>query len=110
MLSIGCTVKEIADRDLLGKKIHPNTIHNFIKKNGMKTIKQRFSQEPDSVIKEKIIELNERFPNSGNKSNTAKLLPQAHPEGAARRWAQIIPRRVYSVCLLYTSPSPRDRG
>ena len=39
LLSIGCTVKEIADRGLLGKKIHPNTIHNFIKKNGMKTIK-----------------------------------------------------------------------
>lgn len=114
LLTIGCAVKEIADRGLLGKKIHPNTIHNFIKKNGMKTIKQRFSQEPDNVIKEKIAELHERFPNSGireikamlqnleppliiQRDKIAKLLPQVDPEGAARRWAQIIPRRVYSV-------------
>ena len=114
LLSIDCTVKEIADRGLLGKKIHPNTIHNFIRKNGMKTIKQRFSQEPDNVIKEKITELHERFPNSGireikamlknleppiivQRDRIAKLLPQVDPEGAARRWAQIIPRRVYSV-------------
>ena len=114
LLSIGCTVKEIANRGLLGKKIHPNTVHNFIKNNGMKTIKERFSQEPDSVIKEKITELHERFPNSGireikamlqtleplmivQRDTIAKLLPQVDPEGAARRWAQIIPRRVYSV-------------
>ena len=66
------------------------------------------------MIKEKIIELHERFPYSGireikailqnleppmivQRDKIAKLLPQVVPEGAARRWAQIIPRRVYSV-------------
>ena len=114
LLSIGCTVKEIANKGLLGKKIHPNTIHNFIKYNGMKTITERFSQEPDSVIKEKITELHLRFPNSGireikamlktleppiivQRDKIAKLLPEVDPEGTARRWAQVIPRRVYSV-------------
>ena len=44
----------------------------------MKTIKQRFSQEPDSVIKEKIIELHERFPNSGIREIKA-ILRSSYP-------------------------------
>ena len=75
LLTIGCSVKQIADEGLLGKKIHPNTTHNFIKANGMKSISERFSQLPGDVLKEKIIEFHQRFPNSGIREIKAMLNP-----------------------------------
>lgn len=114
LLNIGCNVTQIAKEGLLGKKVHPNTVFNFMKSNGIPMIRRRFSELSDDELKIKIQELHLRYPNSGireivamlkildppiivQRDKAARLLANVDPAGTARRWAQVIPRRTYSV-------------
>ena len=114
LLDMGSTVKDIAEKGLLGKKIHPNTLHNFIKTNGIQSFRQRFTVIQDTELTSLICNLHKKFPNSGiremksmlkclnppvnvQRDRVARILAHADPAGTARRWAQVIPRRVYSV-------------
>ena len=113
-LSIGISVKRIAKEGLLGAKIHPNTIYNFMKRNNISSRNARFTMISDDSLKEKINQIRLRFPNSGirevtsmlqisdppirvQRDRVAKLLSVVDPVGSARRWTQSITRRVYSV-------------
>ena len=113
-LNIGCNVTQIAKDGLLGKKIHPNTVFNFMKANDIPMIRRRYTQLSDEELEIKILDLHVRFPNSGireiasmlkkldppvivQRDRVGKLLAKVDPTGTARRWAQIIPRRTYSV-------------
>lgn len=114
LLSMGFSVRQIASHGLLGEKVHRNTIYMFMKKNNMDSQKNRFSGAPDSVVKEKIIELNKLYPNSGyremvsllrsqyppmiiQRERVRTMLAEVDPVGTANRWAQTVKRRVYSV-------------
>lgn len=119
LLSMGCTITTIGKEGLLGTKLHPNTIHNFIRRNQMKSVRERFSNISDEDLREHIQELNRKFPNSGicqvwsmlktlsppiivQRDRVAKLLGEIDPVGVAMRWAQVVPRRIYKV------PSPNS--
>ena len=119
MLKIGCPVKEIAEKGLLGKKIHPNTVHNFMKRNEIKTFHKRFLNINDNELKERFEKLHLIYPNSGiweinsmlksldppiivARDRVARILANVDPTETVRRYAQVIPRRVYSV------PSPNS--
>ncbi len=114
LLTMGCQITTIAKDGLLGKKLHPNTIHKFISRNGMKSVKARYSDIPDEDLKVHIKDLNKKFPRSGicqiwsmlktlsppirvQRDKVAKFLSEIDPAGATMRWAQVIPRRIYSV-------------
>lgn len=114
LLSLGCSVTSIAKEGLLGAKLHPNTIHTFMKRNGIKSVRARYSDISDEDLQGQIANLNKKFPNSGicqiwsmlktssppiivQRDRVAKLLHVVDPVGATLRWAQVIPRRVYKV-------------
>ena len=114
LLSLGHSVREIAREGLLGAKIHHNTIHNFISHNGIETPRQRYTTSSDDELCETLKNLSLRFTNSGvreikahllsqnppvviQRDRLAKLFSSIDPVGTARRWAQVIPRRVYTV-------------
>ena len=62
---MGFTVTYIANHGLLGGNVHRNTIHNFIRRNGISGPRRRYSVISDVDLREKITELNRRYPNSG---------------------------------------------
>eukprot|EP00111_Clytia_hemisphaerica_P006153 TCONS_00017811-protein len=114
LLSMGCSIVTIAKDGLLGAQIHPNTIHRFIKANGIKSVRARYSDLSDDELKEVIKGLNKTYPNSGirqiqsmlkvlnpplriQRDRVAKILAEVDPIGATMRWTQVIPRRVYKV-------------
>ena len=114
LLRIGFSVASIAKNGMLGSKIHPNTLYKFMKRNGVKSIRDRFTNLSDEELSLHIKDINSKFPNSGirevkailnsltppilvQRDRVAKILGTIDPHGAARRWAQVIPRRVYKV-------------
>ena len=118
-LNIGFSVRYIARNSerLLGGRVHHNTLHLFIHRNNMIAPRQRFTEINDNDLKIAIRSLNRQFPNSGAAERLAllrsrappifvprdrcrRVLAEVDPEGAARRWAQAIRGRQYSV------PSP----
>ena len=99
---------------LLGKKIHKNTIHSFIRKNGLKGKRARFSNDDDEVLREKIRSLNQQFPRSGyremqsllrtaesptlvQRERVRRMLAEVDPIGSAQRLSVAVKRRVYRV-------------
>ena len=113
-LGMGFTVTYIANHGLLGGNVHRNTIHNFIRRNGICGPRQRYSAISDADLREKIAELNRRYPNSGaqemlsllrshtpslivQRDRCRRILAEIDPVGTARRWSQAIRRRQYSV-------------
>jgi len=114
LLSIGCHVTSIARDGMLGSKLHPNTIYKFMKRNGIKSVRDRFTTLSDEELTLLVKDINSKFPNSGirevkailknltppvivQRDRVGKILSTVDPHGAARRWAQVIPRRVYRV-------------
>ena len=99
----------------LGKIVHRNTLHNFIRNNNIGGRRSRYYNGDIEVIKEKIGQLNEQFPRSGyreiksllqtddtepyllQREKVRKLLKEVDPIGSQLRLAIAIKRRVYSV-------------
>ena len=114
LLSLGFPVRRIAEDGLLGKVVHHNTIHEFMKKQNMPSIRERYSTQTDEEISELIRGINHHFPNSGireviahlkrgnppvllQRNRCQRLLAEIDPAGTAKRWAQVVKRRQYSV-------------
>eukprot|EP00111_Clytia_hemisphaerica_P021598 TCONS_00063515-protein len=114
LLSIGHNVKEIAEKGLLGGSMHRNTLTRFMKDNNIPTPRERYSIISDDDLLILIRKIALDFPNSGirevtallrtgnpphivQRDRVARLLSFSNPEATARRWAQVVPRRVYSV-------------
>ena len=114
LLALGVSVREISRKNLLGGKVHRNTLSNFMTFHGMVKPRERFSKIDDEELKDKIKELNSRYPNSGYREMVAllrtqtpplivqrekvrKVLALVDPVGTAQRWATTINRRTYSV-------------
>ncbi|XP_066932125.1 uncharacterized protein [Clytia hemisphaerica] len=112
LLSQRYTIVEIAKNGLLGKVVHPNTVHNACKRFGLDSGRKLYSRLTHDQLKEKITEINKQFPNSGSeevlshlkgqgiilqRDKCRELLRQVDPEGVAMRWAQTIKRRQYRV-------------
>ena len=114
LLNQGFNVNYIGQSGLLGAKVHPNTVHNFMKRNGIPSVRRQFTEISDDELKNKVRDLNRRYPNSGaaemlsllkssdppifiQRDRCRKALSEVDPVGTARRWAQAIKRRKYSV-------------
>ena len=54
LLSLGFTVRKIARDGLLGKQLHHNTLHNFMERNQMKSIRNRYTSLSDDELHHKI--------------------------------------------------------
>ena len=85
-----------------------------MKKQGISSIRERYTSVADEEIIELIREINQSFPNSGIRETVAhlkrrnppvllqrdrcqRLLAEIDPAGTASRWAQVVKRRQYSV-------------
>lgn len=114
LIGIGHNVSEIAKKGLLGGVMHRNTLTNFMRKNNIKSVKDRYTSLQDSEIKNIIREITRLFPNSGirevdsmlktrnppvivQRDKVQRLMSEINPVATTRRWAQVIPRRTYSV-------------
>lgn len=114
LIDIGFSVRQISRDALLGRKVHHNTIHNFILKNDMCPMRKRYTTLQDDALKEKIREINNNFPNSGvrevvahlkqleppvilQRTRCAELLAEIDRVGTVIRWSQAVHRRQYSV-------------
>eukprot|EP00112_Aurelia_sp_Birch-Aquarium-sp1_P016587 Seg3779.4 transcript_id=Seg3779.4/GoldUCD/mRNA.D3Y31 product="hypothetical protein" protein_id=Seg3779.4/GoldUCD/D3Y31 len=114
LLLLDLTVNHIATAGLLGGQVHPNTTHNFMKRNSMQRVQERYSTISDEDLKRVVEGLNKQYPNSGSaemmsllksgnpplivqRDRCRKILAEVDPIGTARRWAQAIKRRQYSV-------------
>ena len=95
--------------------MHPNTLHKFIRRNDIKTPKERYSNISDVELRSKLDVLSVRFPNSGIQEMMAHLLVEDPPVqvqryrvqnilsqvdtvGTAKRWAQAVSRRKVQCC------------
>lgn len=104
---------------LLGGRVHYNTLHRFIHRNNMLAPSRRFTEINNYDLEIVVRCLNRQYPNSGAAEMLAllrsrtppilvprdrcrRVLAEVDPEGTARRWAQAIRRRQYSV------PSPNS--
>ena len=79
LLSLGFSVRCIGREGLLGKVVHHNTIHDFIKKNNMPSMRKRYSTKTDEELKKLIRQINIDFPNSGIREVVAHLKRQNPP-------------------------------
>lgn len=110
----GCNPTEIGRDGLLGRVMHPNTVRNHSRKNGIKFSRQLFTTLSNDELRPIIRQINEQSPNTGIlgmlshlRSKTPPILLQRarccvlmrliDPQGTAARWAQAIRRRQYSV-------------
>ena len=114
LINMGFSIRRIASEGLLGFTVHYNTIHRFIRKNGMYSIRELFTRMPDNELRGIITRLNLRYPNAGvremlshlrnhsppiilQRDRCRQILSEVDPIGTASRWAQGIHRRQYSV-------------
>ena len=114
LLDLGYTIRRISSEGLLGFKVHHNTIHRFIRRKGMVSQRESYTNLPDADLRLMIADINRRFPNSGvrevlahlrgltpriilQRDKCRRLLAEVDPIGTANRWAQGIQRRQYSV-------------
>ena len=114
LLSCEFTVRAIAREGLLGERLHYNTMHNFMTRNDMASVGERYTDLSDKSLLELSGEISNGSPNSGSREMVAhlrnrnppiqiqrdrcvRLLAQSDPVGTARRWAQAIHRRQYSA-------------
>ena len=110
LLSCGFTVRTIAREGLLAERLYYDAVHNFMTRNGMTSVRERYTDLPDESLLELIGEISNSFSNSGSgemvvhlwnrnppirtqRDRCARLLAQSDPVGTARRWAQAIHRR-----------------
>ena len=110
LLSCGFTVRTIAREGLLAERLYYDTVHNFMTRNGMTSVRERYTDIPDESLLELIGEISNSFSNSGSgemvvhlwnrnppirtqRDRCARLLAQSDPVDTARRWAQAIHRR-----------------
>ena len=64
LLSVGSPVRKIAKDSLLVRKLHHNTVHNFMARNYMQPVRQKFSTLSDDQLKLEITKSNLSFPTS----------------------------------------------
>ncbi len=115
-LDIGLSVRYIARNSerLLGGSVHHNTIHRFMQRNSIVSHRNRFTTMADRDLERTVRRLNRQYPNSGaqemvsllraqtpsvivQRDRCRRILSTVDPIGTARRWAQAIRRRQYSV-------------
>ena len=58
LLSVRFPVRKIAKDDLLGRKLHHNTVHNFKARNNMQPVRKEFSTLSDNQLKLEITKIN----------------------------------------------------
>ena len=105
---------KIANEGLLGEKFHHNTVHEFMKRNGLMKVRARYSQISDTELLRNVTAINLEFPKSGYREVQSMLLTQtpslkvqesrvrtalrmADPSGTSARKRSTLKRRVYSV-------------
>ncbi|VDI20006.1 Hypothetical predicted protein [Mytilus galloprovincialis] len=64
LMSLGFTVKKIAEDGLLGGKIHPNTLYKLLKEHDLQ-VRSSYSTITDDQLEEKVAEYNREHPNAG---------------------------------------------
>ena len=111
---MGFTVSEIANKNLLGFKVHRNIITNFTKREMMITTRRKYTELSNAELSIIVKELSDRNVNSGYREINAflanrtppvivqmarvnSLLREIDPVGTARRWTLGIKRRSYRV-------------
>ena len=58
-------VARIANEGLLGERFHHNTVHKFMKRNGLKKVRARYSQISDTELLRIVTAISLEFPKSG---------------------------------------------
>ena len=113
MLSLGFTDRKTARDGLLGKQLHHNTLHNFMERNQMTTIRNRYTFISDK-LHHKISETSKQFLNSGcceiishlknleppillQSDRCQKFSSDIDPVATNCRWSQAIHRRQHHV-------------
>lgn len=113
MLSLSFTDRKTARDGLLGKQLHHNTLHNFMERNQMTTIRNGYTFLSDE-LHHKISETSKQFPNSGcceiishlktleppillQSDRCQKLSSDVDPVATNCRWSQAIHRRQHHV-------------
>ena len=114
LLEQGFSVGKIANEGLLGKRYHINTVHKFMRKNGMAAVRSRYSTINDGDLLAKVTCINKEFPKSGYREVQSLLITQtpslkvqerrvrvalstADPTGTSVRKRSALKRRVYKV-------------
>ncbi|XP_076091352.1 uncharacterized protein LOC143063230 [Mytilus galloprovincialis] len=110
-MSLGFTVKKIAEDGLLGGKIHPNTLYKLLKEHDLQ-VRSSYSTITDDQLEEKVAEYNREHPNAGamevhsylktqgisiQRDRCRAVLTRVDSAGAAKRWSCTIQRRQYKV-------------
>ena len=107
-------MRTIAREGFLGERLHYDTVHNFMTRNDMASVRERYTDLSDESLLQLITEISDSFPNSGSREmvahlrnrnppipiqrdRCARLLAQSDTVSTAKRWAQAIHRRQYSV-------------
>ena len=113
LLALDFNVSDIASKGLLGRKVHRNTIHNFLKKRDLQ-VRKKFAPIPNMDLTNLVAKLANEHPNSGYREIRSLLatqtppvriqrdclqsiLREVDPAGVTRRWATTIRRRNYQV-------------
>ena len=73
LLSCEFTVRTIAREGLLGERLHHNTMHNFMTRNDMVSVGERYTDLSDKSLLELSGEISNSFPNSGSREMVAHL-------------------------------------
>ena len=73
LLSCGFTVRTIAREGLLGERLHYNTMHNFMTRNDMASVGERYTDLSDKSLLELSGEISNGSPNSGSREMVAHL-------------------------------------
>ena len=114
LLSVGFSVKKIAQDDLLWRKLHHNTVHNFMARNHMQPVRQKFSTLSDDQLKLEITKINLNFLNSGyrevwshlknqnppiivQRERCRRLFADVDPVDTAQHWVQVTNKQQCSV-------------
>ena len=72
-------MRKIAKDGVLGRKLHHNTVHKFMARNLMQTVRQKLSTLSDDQLKLEILKINLSFPNSGYREVWSHLKNQNPP-------------------------------
>ena len=100
LIGIGHNVSEIAKKGLHGGVMHRNTLTNFMRKNGIKSPKERYTSLQDSEIKIIIREITRLFPNSGIREVDSMLKTRNPPVIVQRDKVQRLMSEINQLQLL----------
>lgn len=65
-------MRTIAREGFLGERLHYDTVHNFMTRNDMASVKERYSDLSDESLLQLIREISDSFPNSSSREMVAQ--------------------------------------